>query len=362
MTDLGMKDAGLDAVPDGGTPGNAMFSSSAAAGRSAGPGPVIGGTAASRRRHLATTLRAALPAVAFAVLLGTIFAQQPRTMSYLGLNLLLNLALPVVLATMAQMLVIMLGDLDLSIGPFVSLVTCIGSAVLPARPVAGVALLALAVAGYAATGALIGARNLPAIVVTLGLSFVWLGLAVILLPTPGGLAPEWLSSLMRTRTPGMPLVLWASVGIALLMHVGLMRSALGTVMRGMGGNPRAVARAGWSLLRLRVLVYALAGGFGVLAGLALLGLTTSGDANLAGRYTLLSIAAVILGGGEFTGGRLSPSGAVLGALTLTLAASLLTFLNVPQDWQIGVQGGILIAVLALRAGIERIGRPDTAAA
>ena len=325
--------------------------------RLSAPSPATGGTAAPHRRRLAGALRAALPAAAFALLLGTIFAQQPRTMSYLGLNLLLNLALPVVLATMAQMLIIMLGDLDLSIGPFVSLVTCIGGTVLPAQPMAGTALLALAVLGYAAAGALIGARNLPAIVVTLGLSFVWLGLAVILLPTPGGLAPEWLSGLMRTRTPGMPLVLWASLGIALLVHSGLMRSALGTVMRGMGGNPRAVARAGWSLLRLRMLVYALAGGFGVLSGLALLGLATSGDANLAGRYTLLSIAAVVLGGGEFTGGRISPTGAVLGALTLTLAASLLTFLNVPPDWQIGMQGGILIAVLALRAGIERIGRP-----
>ena len=328
----------------------------AGAARLAPPAPA----AASRRRQLAGALRAALPAVAFALLLGTIFAQQPRTMSYLGLNLLLNLALPVVLATMAQMLVIMLGDLDLSIGPFVSLVTCIGGTVLPAQPAAGVGLLALAVLGYAATGALIGARNLPAIVVTLGLSFVWLGLAVILLPTPGGLAPEWLSGLLRTRTPGMPLVLWASLGIALLVHLGLMRSALGTVMRGMGGNPRAVARTGWSLLRLRVLAYALAGVFGVLSGLALLGLTTSGDANLAGRYTLLSIAAVILGGGEFTGGRISPGGAVLGALTLTLAASLLTFLNVPPDWQIGVQGGIQIAFMGLRAGIERIGRPAAA--
>lgn len=335
---------------------------STAATRLTAPTPASGGTAALRRRQLAGALRAVLPAVAFALLLGTIFAQQPRTMSYLGLNLLLNLALPVVLATMAQMLIIMLGDLDLSIGPFVSLVTCIGGTVLPAQPLLGTGLLVLAVLGYAATGALIGARNLPAIVVTLGLSFVWLGLAVIVLPTPGGLAPEWLSGLMRTRTPGMPLVLWAAVGIALLVHWGLMRSALGTVMRGMGGNPRAVARAGWSLLRLRVLVYALAGGFGVLAGLALLGLATSGDANLAGRYTLLSIAAVILGGGEFTGGRISPTGAVLGALTLTLAASLLTFLNVPQDWQIGVQGGILIAVLALRAGVERIGRPAGAAA
>ncbi len=109
-------------------------------------------------------------------------------------------------------------------------------------------------------------------------------------------------------------------------------------------------------MRIRAGVYALAGGFGALSGLTLVGLTTSGDANIAARYTLVSIAAVILGGGEFTGGRVSPTGAVLGAMTLTLAASFLTFLNIPPDWQIGAQGIILIIVLTLRAVIDRLGR------
>ena len=91
-----------------------------------------------------------------------------------------------------------------------------------------------------------------------------------------------------------------------------------------------------------------------------MGTTTSGDANLAARYTLLTIASVILGGGSFVGGLVSPVGAVLGALTLSLAASLLTFLHVPSDWQIGAQGGILIAVLALQAGIAVLSRERNA--
>jgi len=85
----------------------------------------------------------------------------------------------------------------------------------------------------------------------------------------------------------------------------------------------------------------------------LVGLTTSADANIALRYTLLSIAGVILGGGEFTGGRVSAVGAVIGALTLTLASSFLTFLRLPPDWQIGAQGAILIAVLAIRLLLDR---------
>jgi ribose transport system permease protein len=91
----------------------------------------------------------------------------------------------------------------------------------------------------------------------------------------------------------------------------------------------------------------------VLAGLALVGLATSADANIALRYTLLSIAGVILGGGEFTGGRVSPVGAVIGALTLTLAASFLSFLRLSPDWQIGAQGVILILVLAARLLIRQ---------
>ena len=83
--------------------------------------------------------------------------------------------------------------------------------------------------------------------------------------------------------------------------------------------------------------------------MALIGITTSADANIGNGYTLLSIAGVILGGGEFVGGRVSPIGAVIGALTLALAASpLLTFMHIPPDWQVGANGAILIVVLAAR--------------
>jgi len=105
---------------------------------------------------------------------------------------------------------------------------------------------------------------------------------------------------------------------------------------------------------IRAATFALAGFFAVLSGIALVGLTTSADANIALRYTLLSIAGVILGGGEFVGGRVSPIGAVIGALTLTLAGSFLSFMRISPDWQIGAQGAILIIVLALRILLNRL--------
>jgi ribose transport system permease protein len=296
-----------------------------------------------------TMLRAALPFLSLATVLLATFYVQPRTMSYFGLNLMLQYAVPIALATIAQMFIITVNDLDLSIGPFVGLVGCISATLLLDNPVLGTLVLLLCIAAYAGIGALIHSRNLPSIVVTLGLSFVWLGIAVLILPSPGGKAPLWLKSIMAFQVPVIPFPIIAATAIGVIVHLALMKSSYGVIARGAGGNPKALARAGWSMLHTKMAMFGLAGFFGVLAGLSLLGLTTSADAHVADRYTLYSIAGVILGGGEFIGGRVSPMGAVVGALTLALAGSFLIFLKISPDWQIGAQGAILIVVLALRA-------------
>jgi ribose transport system permease protein len=301
-------------------------------------------------RHL---FRSLLPALSLAVLLAAVFALQPRAMSYFGLNLLLNLAVPIALATIAQMFVITVNDLDLSIGAYVGFVACVAATWLRESPLLGIAVLVACVGVYALLGALIHWRDLPSIVVTLGMSFVWQGLAVLVLPIPGGRAPGWVLAVMGLKTPFVPFAILAALAIGAVVHFCLMRSAYGAVLRGAGGNPQSIARAGWSMLHIKATMFALTGLFGALAGLALVGLTTSADANIALRYTLLSIAGVILGGGEFVGGRVSPIGAVLGAMTLTVAASFLSFLRLDPDWQIGAQGAILIIVLALRLLVGR---------
>ncbi len=305
--------------------------------------------------------RILLPVLSLAVLLGAVFYLQPRAMSYFGLNLLFNLAVPIALATIAQMMVIMVNDIDLSVGTFVSFVACVTATFLNVAPVIGTAILLASILAYAAIGALIHLRQLPAIVVTLGMSFVWGGLAVLLLPSPGGASPTWIRTVMTVKPPLVPMAVVACVLIAGLTHLLIMRSATGTLLRAVGGNAQAVARSGWSVTGLKAGAYALAGFFGVLSGVCLVGLTTSADANIALRYTLLSIAGVILGGGEFTGGRISPVGAVIGALTLALAGSFLSFMRLSPDWQIGAQGAILILVLAVRLIFSRRGRKWKAA-
>lgn len=321
-----------------------MSAASAVATRTAG--------GADHRRRL----RAALPALSLALVVAAIAWLNPRAISYFGFTLMLNLAIPIALATLAQAFVIACNDLDLSIGTFVGFVCCVSATWLHDMPWLGALTLLGCVALYAALGALIYLRNLPSIVVTLGMSFVWQGLSILLLPKPGGAAPAWLKAIMGVKPPFVPFPIVAAALIAAIGYFGLMRTSYGAILRGSGGNSVAIARAGWSLLKAKMTLFALAGAFGVLSGMALVGITTSADANIGNGYTLLSIAGVILGGGEFVGGVISPVGAVIGALTMAMAASpLLTFMHIPPDWQVAANGAILIIVLAARVLIGRRG-------
>jgi ribose transport system permease protein len=306
--------------------------------------------------------RSALPALSLIIVLLAIDDFNPRAISYFGFNLMLNLAIPVALATVAQICIITVSDLDLSIGAYVGFIACVTATWLPAAPVLGFAVILGSIAVYGALGALVQLRQLPSIVVTLGMSFVWLGLALLVRPQPGGTSPDWLTNFMGMHVPYVPFPIVAAIVLAVVMQFVLMRTAFGAVLRGAGGNPAAVARSGWSLLRIKSTAYAMAGVLGSLAGLALVGVSSSADANMANGYTLLSIAGAILGGAEFIGGRVSPMGAVIGALTLQLAAVALNFFHmpvllpgfrIPPEWQVGAQGLILILILAVRALINR---------
>lgn len=302
----------------------------------------------ARPAWLGGAVQIGLPAVALLVMLAVIFWIRPAAMSYFGFTLLFKLAVPLVFAALAQMMVIMLGDIDLSNGAFVGLITCVTALYLGDFPALAMLIYLVTIAAYAGFGLLIHVRQLPSIIVTLGMSFIWLGSAILLLPAPGGTAPDWLIGFMSWQPPLLPLPVWLAAFAAAIGHLVITRSSYGAVLRGAGANPRAVERAGWSIVGLRVATYAGAGLLACLAGITLTGLTTSGDPNVAPAYTLLGVGAVILGGGTFTGGIVSPVGTVIGALTLSLAGSLLSFLAVPPTWQIGAQGVILFLVLAGR--------------
>ncbi|RVQ05047.1 ATP-binding cassette domain-containing protein [Sinorhizobium meliloti] len=237
-------------------------------------------------------------------------------------------------------------------GAFAGLVNVISATLLVASPFLGAAALTAGLAGYALMGILIQARAIPAIVVTLGASFIWIGTGQTLQASPGGSSPEWLTALFSWSIPGLPPPL-ALILLAAAAALFVDGSALGTILRGFGANASALTRAGWSPVRYAVYRYAIACIFAMVAGLYVTATNNASDINASSSFTLLSIAAVVMGGCQLLGGMIAPAGVVAGAVTLSLIGALLASLGVSTDVNAAVQGGLLILILGFQALLVR---------
>jgi len=287
------------------------------------------------------------PFLSTVAIFGVIGSMNPMAVSAFGLDLLLGPAVPLVLIAAAQMFVVGGSQIDLGVGAFAGLVNVVSATVLVSQPLPGAVALAALVAGYGCIGLLIEGRKLPAIVVTLGASFIWHGIGYTLQETPGGSSPDWLGALFSWSVAGIPASV-VMVAIAGVLAWSVNRSRIGVVLRGFGNNALALKHMGWSALNYTVVRYVIAGAFGLFAGLSLTAVNTASDINASGSFTLLSVAAVVIGGCRLVGGSVTPIGVVFGALTLSLIGALLGFLGISTDFNASVQGALLIGILALR--------------
>ncbi len=305
--------------------------------------------AASARRRSERLVHSA-PFIGLLLVYGLMVAINPQTASPFGVDLLLAPALALVLVALSQMFVIGGGDVDLGIGAFAGMTNVFSATLLVDRPAVGVAALLGGFLGYGALAAAMQLRRIPAIVATLGASFVWTGIGYSLQPTPGGSSPEWLTAALGWSVAELPPTPFL-IALFTLAAVAIDRAPLGVVLRAFGNNPGAMSRGGWSPLRYAVIRYLIAGGFGILAGLSLTAVNTASDINAGGPFTLLSVAAVVMGGCSLLGGVMAPFGVIAGAVTLSLIGALLSTLNVNTNYSAAVQGVILLVMLLIGVAV-----------
>jgi ribose transport system permease protein len=302
-----------------------------------------------------------MPALLLAAALIAIAAIQPDALGYDGLSLTLVGTMPVVFATMAQLFVMAAGDIDLGVGQFIGLVNVIAATALSSQLGLGIVVLVFAGAAYVLMGALITYRGIPSIVVTFGMGSIWLGISLLIMPTPGGEAPNWLVAAADAQPPLIPLPVLVFVVLAIFVYLLLNRTRLGIRVRAVGASPDSAFRVGVSVLRSKMMLYGLAAIMAIMAGLVLTGSSGSGDANGAATMVLSTVAAVVVGGGEFRGGRVDAVGAVCAALAIGLITSIMAFLNVSAAYTSATEGLILIAALGLRVLVSKQQRSRQAA-
>ncbi|HET7703603.1 MAG TPA: ABC transporter permease [Candidatus Limnocylindrales bacterium] len=262
-------------------------------------------------------------------------------------------ALPLALAAVAQAIVVISGGIDLSVGPMMALASVVAASQMEGQSeefgvvvVLGVLLLGLVIG--AINGSLIVISKVPDIVVTLAMAFVWAGCALLVLDSPGGGSAQWLKAVVNGSlgTEWLPrafVFLVVAVGI---VWIPLRRSRTGISLYAIGSDRLAAFRSGVPVGRTKILAYSLTGLFSALGGLALTGYTGIG-APVPGNYTLLGVAAIVLGGVSLAGGRGGLVGPIIAVLILSIIRSDLTFLNVNPNLATVVQGLILIGVVML---------------
>lgn len=262
-------------------------------------------------------------------------------------------ALPLALAAMAQAAVVLAGGIDLAIGSMMSLINVASAALMLHTTFPGaLAICVVLIAGSALAGALTGAvitvTRVPDIIVTLATSFVWAGLALQVMPTPGGGAQaDFVNIFMGEIGAYVPSGLIVLVAAVCLVWIPFRRSRLGLALYALGSNRTAAFLSGVSVARTRVTAYALNGVFAALAGLALTATTSNGSAVSGTYFTLNSVAAVVLGGVSLAGGRGGMVGPVAAAFVLTLLTTMLTDLGVDQNYSQVIQGTLIVIVVLI---------------
>ena len=280
-------------------------------------------------------------------------------------------ALPYAFAVAAQTVVVLAGGIDLSVAAMMS-VTSVTAAVLmrDSSPMSALYTMPIVIAfGFvlgALNGILIVLTKVPDIVVTLAMLFVLQGLALLILPSPGGGAADWLKALVvgSMTIPGVPdgVTTWLPHALVLLaltlaiVWIPLKRSLLGLGIYAIGSSELAAFRSGVPVARTRILAYGFGGIFAALGGLTLT-LSTGIGAPIPGPYLLASVAAVVLGGVVLGGGRGGLVGPIVAVFVLRLVRTDLTLLSVDPNVTTIIEGIIMVGVVMLGALLAMRARP-----
>jgi len=271
-----------------------------------------------------------------------------------------NTAVPTVLVAVGQTIVVITRGIDLSVGGVIDVSNALAATHMKDNLASMVgwslAILALGASFGALNGILVAYGRLQPILVTLATLAILQGLAIWILPEPGGLIPpSYSNTLASTQGP------WSLLFIALVASgwLVLRRMTIGVRIFAIGNDESAARAHGIPVRRVKVIAYALSGLLAAASGLFLAASTTGGDAGAGDVYVLTSIAAVVLGGISFYGGRGSALGSIAGAFVLTILTNVLFFAGINPLYQSFFQGLFLVLAVFLGVILGRLLRANT---
>jgi len=255
---------------------------------------------------------------------------------------------------LGQTLVILLGCIDLSVGPMVSLATTICAVTMTDSTLGFLPGLVLCVivglcVGFM-NGLLIVRGRIPAIIATLVTSSMLSGIALAILPVPGGEVPRSFAQVILGSLRGFSAAPYV-IGAILIVTLWLMlnRTKFGKNIMATGGNEEAAHSSGIAVDRVKIAAFMLCGMLSSMGGVIIAARIGAGDPLIGAGFSINVIASVVLGGTALSGGRGGIIGTIAGVFILLIINNILNLLGVPSYYQQVMLGVLLIAALTLNA-------------
>src|SRR5215216_2035174 len=280
------------------------------------------------------------------------FILQPNMFARETLNSNMRVFLPIILMAIGQAIVILGGGIDISVGGIVSIVntvlaTRVGLQGSPEKmwQYIFISLLIGLLAG-AINGFFIAYLRLQPIITTYATSFLYAGLALFILPNPGGGIPANIAAFYRNSTPlTLPLAFYV-IAILLVIWSFLRSTRYGRFLYAVGGKAEAAYETAVPVTMVQFSTYVISGLMAAFSGIAITMLSGSGNGEIGGTMTLNSITAVVIGGNAMSGGVGGVAGPVMGAVTLGIIQNIISFANIDTWSETLVKATIIVLALA----------------
>lgn len=285
--------------------------------------------------------------------LGTMAALvSPTYLTPLNFALSLPMLAVLIFAAVGQQFAMLVGGIDLSVGPLISVVVVTASFVL--APTLGgtglttgvLILCAVAIAVGLINWVLISLIGVPPIIATLVTYTALQGVALLIRPTPGGSFHRDVTSALQHSVGPIPVSVIVGIVLVALLEISLTRTRAGVMLRAAGSNPAVAGKIGVRVAGANLIAYVACSVAAMIAGLLFLPISGSGNASVGTIYTLSSIAAVVLGGASIFGGRGSFVGAMLGAALVFQINLVVPFLGLTSYWQLFLLGALTLIATA----------------
>ena len=305
------------------------------------------------------------PLLVFMALFAMLFAMAPAFRKPTSWALLMLEASAIGLVAAGQTFVILTGGIDLSVEAMVSFSGVLAAILISGSNVAGgqlalgmpawagmlIAVLAGGVIGLV-QGLIITGLSINPFIVTLGFRSILLGVALVATRGAGiniGRGPfvEFITSNVNVGIVRLPMPLIIMVVVYFISWIILRQTKLGRYTYAIGGNETATRLSGINVDWYKMLIYGISSLFAALAGVIVMARLQSGAYQNGTNMTLISVAAVVIGGTALSGGVGGIWGTLVGVFILRIVEQGLVYMNVPSNAKEIVIGAIIVLAVAL---------------